>query len=262
MRRVLFSIWTWFEFLSMSVLMVPVMGSAALLHRAKDPGRRVRGQWMRRYGRWCSALTPLWHFRTEGEAPADFGTKAYVVISNHESNADPFLLCALHMDMRWVAKEEIFKLPLLGALMRFGGDIKLRRGDAGSVKQMFDECKSTLGAGVSVMLFPEGTRSKTPELLPFKDGAFKLALEAGVDVLPLALAGTRDCMPKGQGWMGDAHAVVRVLEPIRTQGHTVESLKQLAFERISGAVKELRVSVAAQNGAVSSPALVGSQVTQ
>lgn len=218
MRRALFSFWTWFEFLSVGVLMFPVMGAAALVHGEKDPGRRARGQWMRRYGRWTSHLTPLWHFKVEGDLPPDYGSKAYVVVSNHESNADPFLICQLKADMRWIAKEEIFKLPFLGWLMNFGGDIKLRRGDGASVKAMFEECARTLKAGVSVMIFPEGTRSKTGELLPFKDGAFSLAIAEGADILPMVLAGTKDCMPKGSGWMHDAHATIKVLPPVSVKG--------------------------------------------
>jgi len=191
-------------------------------------------------------LTPVWDFSWEGTPPADIADHAYVVVSNHESNADPFLLSYLPWDARWVAKEEIFKLPFLGLLMRAGGDIKLRRGDKGSIHEMFEACLATLRGGMSVMMFPEGTRSKDGNLLPFKDGAFRLAIQAQVPVLMMALAGTRDCMPKGSGGLGHAKAKVRILEAVPTKGMTeadVPALRERVRDRIAAAVTELRAEM-------------------
>ena len=131
---------------------------------------------MRRIGRTATRLTPLWKFDIEGERPADIDHRAYVVVANHESQADPFLLSWLPFDMRWVAKEELFRQPLTGWAMRFGGDIPLRRGEGESVREMMEECERALAGGISVMMFPEGTRSKDGDLLPFRDGAFRLAI--------------------------------------------------------------------------------------
>jgi len=119
--------------------------------------------------------------------------------------------------------------------MKLSGDIPLRRGDKASVVAMMEEVQRTLEAGVPVMVFPEGTRSPDGNLLPFKDGAFQMAIDAQVPLLPLALAGTRECRPKGSLWFGDAKARVRVLEPIPTAGMTREDipqLKELARKRI------------------------------
>jgi 1-acyl-sn-glycerol-3-phosphate acyltransferase len=188
-------------------------------------------------------LTPLWSFSVEGDAPPDIASKAYVVVSNHESTADPFLLSWLPWDMRWVAKEELYKVPVIGWAMTFGGDIPLRRGDGDSVRTMLAECRRALDAGISIMLFPEGTRSKDGSLLPFKDGAFDLAISAGVPVLPVALSGTRDCRPKGSKWFGRARAIAKVLPPISTEGMTkddVARLREDARSRIAAALPELR----------------------
>ena len=166
-----------------------------------------------------------------------------MVVVNHESNADPFLLSFLPWDERFIAKEELFKLPLIGWLMKLSGDISLRRGDRGSVEEMFAECRRTLDAGVPVILFPEGTRSRDGQLLPFKDGAFQIAIDAQVPVLPLALHGTRTCMQKGSVFLGEANAVVKILEPIPTKGLTRDDLPRLrdqVRDRITAAVAELR----------------------
>lgn len=243
MRHALLGLYTYLEFFLIAVLFVPVLGLVALVQGRRDPGNRIRGRWMRRFGRLTSGLTPLWRFSVQGHPPADVRSRAYVVVSNHESTADPFLLSWLPWDMRWIAKEELFRLPIIGWLMRSGGDIPLRRGQRDSVMTMLGEARRTLEAGVPVMIFPEGTRSRDGAMLPFKDGAFLLAIEAQAPVLPLALAGTRTCRPKGSLWFGDARAVVRVLEPVETRGMTaddVSRLRELVRERISEAAGVLR----------------------
>ena len=198
---------------------------------------------MRRLGKTASFLTPLWRFEIEGERPADIDHRPYVVVANHESQADPFLLSWLPWDMRWVAKEELFRQPLTGWAMRLGGDIPLRRGEGESVRSMMDECEHALAAGISVMMFPEGTRSSGGELLPFRDGAFRLAIRAGVPVLPIALAGTRQMRPKHSKWFGKAHACAKILAPIPSDGMTLDdtaTLRERAREAIASALPDLR----------------------
>ena len=242
-------LYTYAEFGACMAMFLPVMGAAHLLHRG-DPGKRVPGQWMRRFGRVTTALSPIWKFSVEGNKPPDIDTESYVVVSNHQSNADPFLLSELPWDMRWISKEELFKLPLLGWMMKAGGDIALKRGDRASVEKMFEACRQTLQAGVSVMIFPEGTRSKDGKLQAFKDGAFQLAIETQRPMLPMAVYGTRSCLPKGSRWLGDATAVVKVLEPVPTKGLTMADLPKLKEDvrnRIAVAVEELETRTASSN---------------
>jgi 1-acyl-sn-glycerol-3-phosphate acyltransferase len=228
------------EFGTMIVGMLPILAVSHL--RNDDP--RMTGRWLRRLGRWSTQLTPLWKFSVEGQAPSDIDRRGYVVVANHESTADPFLLSHLPWDMRWVAKESLFKPPIVGWTMRLARDIPLRRGDGDSVRQMVATCKETLASGLSVMLFPEGTRSKDENLLPFKDGAFQLAIETGAPVLPLALHGTHACKPKGSIWLREASAVAKVLLPIETTGMTAADLPGLrdgARASIQDAVNALRL---------------------
>jgi 1-acyl-sn-glycerol-3-phosphate acyltransferase len=241
MTGVLLGAYTYAEFLGTALAFLPVMGVSHLRHRG-DPTQRAPGRWMRRFGRCTSALTPVWRFSVDGEPPPDILQNAYVVVANHESTADPFLLSWLPWDMRWIAKEELFHLPLVGPMMHFGGDIRLTRGVRESVERMLSECRSTLGAGMPIMMFPEGTRSPDGRMLPFKNGAFQLAVEAQVPVLPVALAGTRNCRPKGSIWFGRARAHARVLQPIPTRGlgpADVEGLRDEARRRIADALPDL-----------------------
>jgi 1-acyl-sn-glycerol-3-phosphate acyltransferase len=246
MRRALLGLWTYFEFFVVALVWLPLHAVVALIHGNRDPGRRIRGRWMRRFGRVAYRFQNLWRFSAEGAPPPDIRTQPYVVVANHESTADPFLLCWLRWDMRWVAKEDLFRIPWIGWMLRCGGDIPLRRGHGESIKEMMAECRRTLAAGVPVMMFPEGTRSPDGRLLPFKDGAFALAIEAGVPVLPLAIAGTRDCRPKGSVWFGEARARVRVLEPVSTAGMTAADLprlKELVRDRIAEGVEAVRAEL-------------------
>ncbi|MBK6519655.1 MAG: 1-acyl-sn-glycerol-3-phosphate acyltransferase [Polyangiaceae bacterium] len=247
MRDVAATAFTMLEFSACLVACTPPMGLMHLLDKG-DPTQRRAGRWMRRLGRLSSSLTPLWRFHVEGQPPADVKTRPYVCVSNHESNADPFLLSHLPWDMRWVAKRELYKMPLVGITFRVSGDIPLTRGDGDSVRAMFAECRRALDAGISVMIFPEGTRSKTGELLPFRDGAFKLAIEAGVPILPMAIAGTRNCLLREAPYLGRADAVVKVLSPIPTTGLGPEDLAALrdkTRQTISAALKPLRAQVGA-----------------
>jgi 1-acyl-sn-glycerol-3-phosphate acyltransferase len=244
MRHALLGVYTYAEFFLSAVLFLFPMSWATLFGKA-DPGQRIRGRWMRRFGRFTNRLSPLWTFSVEGSAPADAMTVGHVVISNHQSTSDPFLLCWLPFDMRFVAKESLFKLPLIGWLMRLSGDIPLRRGDKQSVVEMKEACLATLRSGMNVMLFPEGTRSPDGNLLPFKDGAFQIAIEAQAPILPVALNGTRACRPKGSPWFGEAKASVRILEPIPTQGLTLEALPALRERAREAIAKALREGVGA-----------------
>lgn len=235
-------LYTYAEFFVCVAVFLPILAVVALLHRS-DPGCRVRGRWLSRLGRLTVLLTPLWRFRVEGEAPRDILTRPYVVVANHESTADVFLLAGLPWDMRWVAKAEIFRFPVVGWLMRLAGHIPLARGGAGSMRAMRARCLETLQSGVPVMIFPEGTRSPDGSLLPFRDGAFEMAIEAGVPILPVAVAGSRHCRVPGSIWFGKAEARARILAPLSTEGmgpDDVAVLREAARDAIDGAVHALR----------------------
>ena len=120
-----------------------------------------------------------------------------------------------------------YRRGLVGWLMRMAGDIKLIRGKRDSIVAAMDSCKDRLSKHVSVMIFPEGTRSADGELRKFKDGAFRLAIETGTPILPLVLDGTYPALQKGDWRFGVADAEVRVLEPVETAGMTIEDVSVL-----------------------------------
>jgi 1-acyl-sn-glycerol-3-phosphate acyltransferase len=250
MRRAALGLFTYAEFAACVGIWLPLLAAARWTHR-HDPTPRARGRVLRRFGRTTSALTPLWSFRIEGPVPEGIATRPYVVVANHASTADPFLLSWLPWDMQWVAKQELFDMPVLGWLMRLGGDIPVRRGSGESVRAMLARCRTALEGGLSVMIFPEGTRSRDGHVQPFKDTAFELAIAAGVPIVPVAVAGTHRCRPKGSFWFGRARAVARVLPSIPTDGLGPEGVAKVRDEAqagIAAAVDELERTLEAAHG--------------
>lgn len=235
------SVWAWLVLVLCVLLWLPLMFLLRLATAPFDRGRYSVGYLFRKIGVVEAALNPLWKFRYAGTLPAN-PRRPYVVVSNHESFADILLISHLPWEMKWMSKAELFRLPVLGWLMRLAGDIPLKRGFGPSAAEAIARCREVLANRVSVMIFPEGTRSATAELLPFKDGAFRLAIDAGVPILPLAVHGTATALPKHDWRFGRSIAVVKVLEPVETTGLTpadVPALKGKVREMIVAARAEL-----------------------
>lgn len=232
MRRAVLGVVTYVGFGILLIAWLPVLGLVTL----SDPRNlRRRGRWMRRFGRVSARVAPQWRFRIEGRPPADIDRRPYVVVANHQSTADPWLLSSLRWDMRWIAKASLFRAPVVGWLMRLGGDLSVVRGEGASVKAMLAEARATLAHGLSLMVFPEGTRSPDGGLGRFKDGAFELAISGGVPIVPVVVDGTHACRPKGSWWFGEADAVARVLPPVSTAGLTLADVPALR-EQVRGLI--------------------------
>lgn len=174
------------------------------------------------------AFNPFWSLRVEGREKLPMDGRA-VIVPNHDSLADILVCGALFRPFKFVSKESVFKVPVLGWAMRMLDYIPLRRGDRESVVAMMQACRDTLNNEHPVLLFPEGTRSEDGALRPFKDGAFQLAVETNSPVFPVVLAGTRDALPK-HGFVAplESHVRMRVLDPVYPAefGNNVERLRE------------------------------------
>lgn len=236
------SVWAWLVLGLCILLWLPAMTLVRLLTAPFDRGRYAVGYLFRQIGVVEATLNPLWKFRYTGTLPSD-PRRPYVVVSNHESFADILLISHLPWEMKWLSKVELFRLPFLGWLMRLAGDIPLKRGFGPSAIEAMARCREVLANRVSVMIFPEGTRSATSEMLPFKDGAFRLAIDAGVPILPLAVHGTGTALPKHDWRFGRSTAAVRVLEPVETHGLTTGDVPALK-EKVRAMIAEARAELA------------------
>jgi 1-acyl-sn-glycerol-3-phosphate acyltransferase len=237
------SIWAWLVLVICLLLWFPFVLLARLLTAPFDRGRYIPGLIFRKIAVAMALANPLWHFRYRGTLPPD-PRRPYVVVSNHESFTDILLISHLPWEMKWLSKAELFRIPIMGWMMWLVGDIPVKRGFGPSALEAMARCRKALENRVSVMIFPEGTRSRTAELLPFKDGAFRLAIEAGVPILPLAVSGTSTALRKHDWRFGKSVAEVRVLQPVETAGLTLSDVAALKT-RVRAMIVEARDTLAA-----------------
>jgi len=235
-----FFVWTGWQVLV--ILWTPVVALALMLTGWWDRPRWIAGRVFRFGARILVALNPYWSVRVEGEVPGR-DLHPFVAVANHESLADIVLIGWLPWDMKWLSKSSIFRVPFLGFMMSMAGDVAVRRNDAASRATSYAALKRWIDRGASVMIFPEGTRSRTEEMLPFRNGAFRLAIQTGRPILPLAVHGTRDAIRKGSMRFGNARVVVRILDAVPTNGLGPDDVVKLRAEvraRIEVARMELR----------------------
>jgi 1-acyl-sn-glycerol-3-phosphate acyltransferase len=158
-------------------------------------------------------------------------TRNTVVMPNHASHLDaPVLFKALGIDFKAVAKKEIFRIPFLGHVLRVAGFIGVDRGDRNQARRALDRAAQSLREGNSFLIFPEGTRTRTGELGPFKRGAFVAAIEAGSRIVPVALQGVHELMPRGRLQIRPGTVRMRLLDPIDAGGYSYDDRERLAAE--------------------------------
>jgi 1-acyl-sn-glycerol-3-phosphate acyltransferase len=146
-------------------------------------------------------------------------SRAAVYCANHESNVDPpVLFTALHPRMHIVYKAEIDAIPLLARAFRHGGFVPIDRRNKEAAMRSLEAGARSIQSGNSFLIFPEGTRSKTAEMLPFKKGGFLMALKAQAPIVPVAISGGRAAMHKGSAIIRPVDISIRVGEPIETAG--------------------------------------------
>ncbi len=157
---------------------------------------------------------PYWTVRVWNRERIRDGA-TYVLVANHQSLLDILVLFRLYRHFKWVSKESIFRLPFIGWNMTLNRYIAIRRGDRGDAQRMLAACGVALEGGSSIMIFPEGTRSLDGQLRELRHGAFTLARQHHVPILPIVLDGTLDALPKhGLTLRQRADIVIQVLEPI------------------------------------------------
>jgi len=191
------------------------------------------------WARTISVMLPFWEIRSEGLEKIQKG-KPYVVVSNHQSLLDILVvLSRLPIHFKFIAKRELFWIPFFGWHLILAQYIPLKRGDAESGRRCLESARQWLLRGVSVVFFPEGTRSSDGKIREFKAGAFKLALKTGVDLLPLVIAGTSDAIPK-HSWVVRKRTTLalKVLDPVSVKGRSPEDLELIREEVRSIIVRE------------------------
>jgi 1-acyl-sn-glycerol-3-phosphate acyltransferase len=177
-------------------------------------------------------------YRVYGRENVPGGT-AVVFCANHESNVDPpVLFRALHPRLRILYKAELRRVPIMRTLFDIGGFVPIERGNRDTAMAAIDRAAASLRAGHSFLIFPEGTRSGSGELLPFKKGGLIMAITAQVPVVPVAIRGGRAAMQKGSAFVRPVRVTVTIGKPVPTGGLTLADRDEL-IERVRQEVAKL-----------------------
>jgi 1-acyl-sn-glycerol-3-phosphate acyltransferase len=222
------------------LLWVPLLGIVRLFDG--EPRRLRTGRWFRRLGRVMAKINP-WRIHISGSENLHAG-QVYVVVSNHQSLADIPVIAHLKLDTKWLAKAELFRMPVVGWMLRMAGDVPINRSDRRKGAQAMLRCARYLRQRCSVVFFPEGTRSRDGQVLPFNEGPFQLAIREQVPILPLVVEGSGAALPR-DSWMfgGIQNIYLRVLEPVPVDGWNIKqvaALRDTVRQKIVNELERLR----------------------
>lgn len=215
-----------------TVLWTLIIAAVWLAHPWVDPQLRRTHRLCSLWGRGLVRMAPGCRVRLRGleNVPPD---RPVIFMANHQSYVDVPALFFMPGQFRWMADVDLFRIPVFGWAMRMAGYVPVNRGDARAGVRSLDRAKRWLNQGISIFIFPEGTRSRTGVFGRFQMGGFRLAAESGVPVVPVVVTGTRQLLPRGS-WIfrWGVPVEIRVLEPMlfpselrdaRAQGRTLRA---------------------------------------
>ncbi len=241
--NVLESLFVWIACAVILIITLPLISLVWLIALPFDRNRRVMHRMMIYLSLTMTYLFPLWKIEISGREKFQKGQR-YVIISNHQSILDILFITCLRYRFKWVSKAENLKTPFIGLYLRMARYVTVDRGNKESKEEMMEQCYNWLKKGISVMMFPEGTRSVDGEIGFFKRGSFQLAITTKTPVLPVLIDGSGGVLPKHGIIFNTGHKIrIRVFDAVNpesfgTDDPDVLSLKFHNF--MADALKELR----------------------
>ena len=194
-----------------------------------DRNRAMIHRYSRFWAKTIYRLSPWWKVKVEGLENIEKG-KSYIILANHQAMLDIPLIYYVPLDFKWVSKKEVYKIPVFGWVLWMHGDVAIERGGAASAKKMITKADALLRRGVSIMMFPEGTRTKDGRVHKFMPGAFLLAKKSKVDLLPVVINGNYDAFgADGRSGLQAPHTfTVRILPSLHSSEY-----EDMRFDEIS-----------------------------
>jgi 1-acyl-sn-glycerol-3-phosphate acyltransferase len=225
---ILRSMIVWLIGITIILIFLPVTFIIWLLVLPFDSNRLVTHWLLTCQANVISHLVPIWKIKVKGREKAKQGT-TYVIICNHQSILDILIIFCLWYRFKWISKIEVIGVPVLGWYVRMADYILVDRGDKVSKEKMMEESYECLKKDISIMIFPEGTRSADNQISFFKRGAFQLAISTKTPILPVLMDGTGNVLPKHGIIFGGFHKIdLRVLDPVIPESFGTDNCDELA----------------------------------
>ena len=185
---------------------------------------------------WCILRLAGIRLRVQGREYID-SARRYVILSNHASYFDPpALVLALGLQYRWVIKKELRKVPLFGLALETSRNLFIDRSRGSDALESIKRGVAQLPDATSILIFPEGTRSRDGNLLPFKKGGFVIARDGELPILPVTIRGSHDCLPKGSAVFRPGTIDIIIHPPVTTVAREVEDVQEEVRDTIAGAL--------------------------
>ena len=237
------SLLLWIYFVVSSVILTPIALLIWLLTVLFDKNLRILHLFSCFWGAQYIWVVPYWSLKIYDRKKYDRHNH-YIMVSNHQSFADIVVIYSLFRHFRWTSKVENFRIPFVGWVLALNRSIRIYRGANDAYIRLKEQAADALRKGNSVMMFPEGTRSKDGKMGKFKDGAFHLAHETHTDILPMLIEGTFGVVQR-KGWIltGSEKMILKVLDPVAYKDFcnlSVHATSDMIRERIEKELINIR----------------------
>lgn len=224
--KYLYPIWQWLVYVPI-IAMATVVAAVLAILTALLISPRKANLWIGVFwGRLITALAPV-RVEVSGREHIEPG-RSYVVVANHQSQFDiPVIYGHSGMDLRWVAKAELRRVPFIASGCRAIGHIFVDRSNPEQARRAINQAIDRLEPGTGLMFFPEGTRSRGNRLLPFKKGAFRVAIDQQLPVLPVTVVGSREVLEPDSARIRPGRVRIIIHQPVAVEGMTTVDLGEL-----------------------------------
>ena len=242
----IYSILAWITMALTSIIITPIFLLVWVCTFWWDR-RRVAAHMMGTFWAWhYQSLIPFWKLHLEGRKKIPW-KRPVVMVANHRSLIDILALYKIRRPFKWTSKDENFKLPFIGMVLSLTNSIRIKRESLRSGSQFLSQAEEEIGKGSSILLFPEGTRSKTMQMRPFREGAFLLAKKTGCGVIPIVHTGSEKTFDRGSWALkGKAPIYIRVLDEIpvsEVERLEVKELMMLTREKMEEGLARLEQDI-------------------